>query len=476
MADLTSVQVTDNLTDNTAANHNRLLGSIFRSQFTNSETLSATRTLLDADMPIQRLNCNGANRTVKMPTANTTVNHPYLIVNSTSSGTYTLTVQNNGATVTYAVLNPGEYILMMPDGNGAYVQYGNQFWNTVSPTQITANQNDYNPTGASSANALRLSTDASRDITGFAFPAAYKTILVHNVGSFNIVLKDESASSTAANRFALNGDATISPDQSVLLWYDTTSSRWRLVGGGSSSSGGLTVSIASVTTSNVTGVEETHHILDVSGMTANRDFNLPTPSAAGKRVRVTLSAGDATYVLIVKVNTVEVTRLFITNETLEFVSTGTGAGNWQLSYDRRVATIGVMERRTAQSINSSTDTKIQLTTIVKNIGDVCDNATNYRITVRRAGSYMITGFIGYDAQFDDQEAGNIYLYINGVIDRFAGAQISAAVANRPVMAFVTITKDLAAGDYIEINAFHNEGAAVNTATTNYPQLSVLELL
>lgn len=235
MTTLSSFQVTDDLTDNLASYHNRLLGGIFRSEFQNVESLSGTKTLTDTDTAIQRLNCNGASRTVKAPTANTTTNHPFFIVNSTSSGTYTLTVQNNGATVTYAVLNPSEFILLMPDGNGAYLPFGNQFWNVVSPTQITANQNDYNPSGASSANALRLSTDASRDITGFAFPAAYKTVLVHNVGSFNIVLKDESASSTAANRFALNGDATISADQSVLLWYDATSSRWRLVGGGSSS-------------------------------------------------------------------------------------------------------------------------------------------------------------------------------------------------------------------------------------------------
>ncbi len=36
----------------------------------------------------------------------------------------------------------------------------------ISPSQITSNQNDYNPTGLSGASTLRLSTDASRNITG----------------------------------------------------------------------------------------------------------------------------------------------------------------------------------------------------------------------------------------------------------------------------------------------------------------------
>ena len=97
----------------------------------------------------------------------------------------------------------------------------------ISPSQITANQNDYNPTGLSNASTLRLSTDASRDITGLSGGADGRVILIHNVGSNNIVLKDESSSSSAANRFALNADITIGADQGCVLQYDSTSSRWR---------------------------------------------------------------------------------------------------------------------------------------------------------------------------------------------------------------------------------------------------------
>lgn len=97
----------------------------------------------------------------------------------------------------------------------------------ATPTTITSNQDDYTPTGIGSATVLRLSSDAARDITGMAEHLAGKLLLVFNVGSFNIVLKDESASSTAANRFALNGDITLQPDESAMLWYDATSQRWR---------------------------------------------------------------------------------------------------------------------------------------------------------------------------------------------------------------------------------------------------------
>ena len=100
--------------------------------------------------------------------------------------------------------------------------------NDISPTQITANQNDYSPTGLSTASVLRLSTDALRDVTGLAGGSDGREITILNVGAQLLALKDESASSTAANRFALPNDVILSADESAVLWYDATSSRWRL--------------------------------------------------------------------------------------------------------------------------------------------------------------------------------------------------------------------------------------------------------
>lgn len=103
----------------------------------------------------------------------------------------------------------------------------------ITPAQIAANTNDYAPTGLSTANTLRLSTDAARDLTGLTGGADGRLMIVHNVGSNALVLKNESASSTAANQFALGGaDVTLAASQSVTLQYDATASRWRSVAGG----------------------------------------------------------------------------------------------------------------------------------------------------------------------------------------------------------------------------------------------------
>lgn len=103
----------------------------------------------------------------------------------------------------------------------------------ISPAQITADQDNYAPTGYATATVFRLSSGASRNITGFAAGSAGQVVIWHNVGAQNIVLKDESASSTAANRFALTADLTLAADAVAILQYDGTSSRWRAVGGGS---------------------------------------------------------------------------------------------------------------------------------------------------------------------------------------------------------------------------------------------------
>lgn len=96
----------------------------------------------------------------------------------------------------------------------------------ISPTQLTASVNDYD---VGDSPVVRLSSDASRDVTGLKNGTHGRLLLIINVGGQNIVLKDESASSVAANRFALHGsaDLTLNAEDSVLVWYDVASLRWR---------------------------------------------------------------------------------------------------------------------------------------------------------------------------------------------------------------------------------------------------------
>lgn len=96
----------------------------------------------------------------------------------------------------------------------------------ITPAQITAQADDYAPTGNSTASVLRLSTDATQTLTGLAGGTDGIIKIIHNVGANDLVIADGSASSTAANRFKIGADLTVPAQASVMLRYDATESRW----------------------------------------------------------------------------------------------------------------------------------------------------------------------------------------------------------------------------------------------------------
>lgn len=105
----------------------------------------------------------------------------------------------------------------------------------LSPSQITSDQTDYNPTGWSNggtpngASVLRLDTDASRNLNSLAGGVDGRIVVILNVGGFDLVVQDDDGSTgTASMRFALPTDITIVPDDSRTFIYDGTSSRWRI--------------------------------------------------------------------------------------------------------------------------------------------------------------------------------------------------------------------------------------------------------
>jgi len=100
----------------------------------------------------------------------------------------------------------------------------------ITPAQITASQNDYNPSGLLTASTLRLSSDASRNITGLVGGSDGRVVFILNVGTNAIVLTNADVLSSAANRFQFSANITLNADQSAVLQYDATSSRWRCIG------------------------------------------------------------------------------------------------------------------------------------------------------------------------------------------------------------------------------------------------------
>jgi len=105
---------------------------------------------------------------------------------------------------------------------------------TISPSQITSDQDNYNPTGWDDATIVRLDGDATiRAITSFVAPTTTSKPYIKkliNVGSNAIYIPTEHPDGTAANRVLYSNDFILLPKQSIDIIYDGTSSRWRITG------------------------------------------------------------------------------------------------------------------------------------------------------------------------------------------------------------------------------------------------------
>lgn len=106
-----------------------------------------------------------------------------------------------------------------------------QFTGTITPTALSSDQNDYTPTGWSTANLVRLSTSGgvTRTLTGAAAGSSGELKWLVNLGPNVVSLDAASTASTAANRWLHVSGTTFSIAVNGVcgILYDGTSSRWR---------------------------------------------------------------------------------------------------------------------------------------------------------------------------------------------------------------------------------------------------------
>lgn len=106
---------------------------------------------------------------------------------------------------------------------------GMVFNTTITPTQLSANTDNYAPTGGSSAYLIRIDASTPINLTGLSLSQVDgRQILLTNIGANTITLMND-VTSTAANRFLLGADFSLTAGLSVKLFYDGTSSRWRKI-------------------------------------------------------------------------------------------------------------------------------------------------------------------------------------------------------------------------------------------------------
>lgn len=119
-------------------------------------------------------------------------------------------------------------LFSIPLTNAVYAKLG-YATPSISPAQITADQNNY--TGVGQVGVGRLDFDAAHSITGILAPTdgRGKILTLWNISAFNATFTHEDGASTATNRFLLPNAANIviGPNEGLQLWYDDVLTRWR---------------------------------------------------------------------------------------------------------------------------------------------------------------------------------------------------------------------------------------------------------
>ena len=100
----------------------------------------------------------------------------------------------------------------------------------IEPASQVGSIDDFNPTDLACANTLFISSTTPVSWTGLQAPNPSKPqlIFIINIGTKNITIRNNDASSLAANRFSLNTNVILSPDDCGFLLYDETRLRWRV--------------------------------------------------------------------------------------------------------------------------------------------------------------------------------------------------------------------------------------------------------
>ncbi len=190
--------------------------------------------------------------------------------------------------------------------------------NSISPAQLVANTDDWTPAGLSGATVIRVSTDAARNLTGITGGQDGRMLILENVGAFSLGLIHDQTSA-APNRFYMNGAVAggaiqLNANQSCVLLYDGTSSRWRVV-----SMFGATTTLPLAPTDN-TGAAGTSPFL------SHQDHTHPSPEyAASLTYTPTLTQSGAVTKTVDFANYYQIGKLVLAWVNLTVTGSGTSA-------------------------------------------------------------------------------------------------------------------------------------------------------
>lgn len=242
--------------------------------------------------------------------------------------------------------------------------------------------------------------------------------------------------------------------------------------------------------SNTTMVLGALYVVDGSTLTADRTYTLPATAAVGDRIGVMMSAGSASYEVLITaasgdtLNAVaggtEWSRLFITGEVVIMRCVAASA-TWVVEYDGRIPQIAKMYLSTAADGESaSTYTRPTAAATPGAWTDEYDNAnltspSNDRIYSRRAGTFVIA------VAYVPKDSGTAGQFVNLEVRRNGSTVLggpSTIIQSWGVNRInATLTASIPAGAYVDYYYRTGDGAIGASASAAWvTTFSVTEVL
>jgi hypothetical protein len=383
--------------------------------FTTQATATGMTILTVASNAIQEFT-GSLNQTIVMPVVSTLRIGRQFTIDNNSSGILTVISSGGNLIQTMAAGTSAVFTVILITGTAA------ASWDVVYSTS-PANITDLTDAGDS---ALHYHA-ADRNLANVTNPTAASAAFDAAVKTKGDTLYSTLASMSAANAALLVGTTALT----TLHRHD------------------LTNSAISPTIAAVTAAINTRYLADISGLTASRQFILPT-CAVGDVIELKITTGDDAYELII-IGAATVTiegggaatewsRLFITGEAIRLLATS--ATNWMVENDDRKPCAGLMERVTSNQYanTAATQTTADWNQATIDKGNICD-LTNNVFKIRRAGNYLYSAAYMPIVGISDQKYIRVYVLLGATNIAHAGNRaamsgsslVGCTIANRTVV-------------------------------------------
>ena len=217
----------------------------------------------------------------------------------------------------------------------------------------------------------------------------------------------------------------------------------------------------------------------VNNSAADATITLPSASSASERIyNIKKIHSGETYKVIIDGNSTETIdgattyNLYMQYESVKIQSDGS---NWHILEKNLIPFQAKITRDASQSISHDTITVVNYDNEVFDVGSIADTSSTYRVTIKRAGKYQIVVYNSLQAFEHKYIASGLKL--NGSTVQKYHFDYSSHGSARP-MSTLTITLDLASGDYIEGLVYHNSGVTKSTSTSLHykPELTIKEII